>query len=115
MVAGSLLLFSGQPLGFGVDLRLIALIVIAVAAFFIFAITAVVRAHRRRSVTGWEGLVGRVATARTPLDPEGFVFLEGERWGARSEEGRVEEGEEVIVTRVEGMKLLVKKSKGGGA
>jgi membrane protein implicated in regulation of membrane protease activity len=27
----------------------------------------------------------------------------------------VEEGEEVIVTRVEGMKLLVKKSKGGGA
>jgi membrane-bound serine protease (ClpP class) len=82
-------------------------------AFFsgiaIFLIAAIVSAHRRRIGTGREGLVGQTATARTSLDPKGMVFVEGELWNATVEEGKVELGEEVMVARVEGLKLVVRK------
>lgn len=42
-----------------------------------------------------------------PLDPTGTVFANGEIWNASTEGDRVESGEEVIITRVEGLKLWV--------
>ncbi len=62
-----------------------------------------------RELTGRGGLVGKVAVARTPLDPKGMVFVHGELWEAIVDKGRVEPEEEVIVTKVEGLKLYVKK------
>jgi membrane-bound ClpP family serine protease len=35
------------------------------------------------------------------------VFVEGERWKATTECGKIEPGEEVIVTKVDGLKLWV--------
>jgi len=55
-------------------------------------------------------LIGRMAVARTALDPQGFVFLEGARWLATAEDGPVGEGERVQVTQVRGLKLTVKKN-----
>jgi membrane protein implicated in regulation of membrane protease activity len=43
-----------------------------------------------------------------------MVFVEGELWTATSEAGRIEAGEEVIVTKVEGLKLKVNKKQTGG-
>ncbi|MBE9482791.1 MAG: NfeD family protein, partial [Chloroflexi bacterium] len=43
------------------------------------------------------------------LEPKGVVFIQGERWTAVSEKGRVEPGEEVIITKVDGLKLYVTK------
>jgi membrane-bound ClpP family serine protease len=43
------------------------------------------------------------------LEPEGTVFLKGERWTAVSETGRVEPEETVIITKVDGLKLYVTK------
>jgi membrane-bound ClpP family serine protease len=63
----------------------------------------------RRSVTGSEGLVGKTAVVKTPLSPRGTVFVEGENWTAVSEEGRVEPGEEVVVTKVDNLVLSVVK------
>ena len=54
-------------------------------------------------------MVGLRATVRSALEPEGIVFLEGESWRARLEEGRAEVGEVVVVAKVEGMKLWVRK------
>ena len=56
-----------------------------------------------------EELVGKVAVARTALDPEGLVFFKGERWEAVSEKDKIEAGEEVVITRVDGLKLYVTK------
>ena len=96
---------------FQIDPWLIALVPILIAAFFAFAINLIIRAHRRQPFTGQEELLGKTAKVREALDPEGTVFLKGERWQAMSETGRVEPGEEVIITKVDGLKLFVIKKK----
>ena len=47
------------------------------------------------------------SVAKVALDPEGTVFFKGERWAAISDAGRVEPGEEVLITRVDGLTLYV--------
>ena len=49
--------------------------------------------------------------SKTALDPEGVVLVEGERWTAVSEEGPIKPGEEVVINRVEGLKLYVSRKK----
>ena len=109
LVLGSLILFpKGGPL-FQIDPWLIAVVVVLVTAFFAFAIQRIIRAHRRQASTGREELVGKTAVVKVALDPEGMVLFKGERWTAVSEKGRVKPGEEVIITKVEGLKLYVTK------
>jgi len=105
LTLGSLILFSGTP--FGVDWWLIATMVVFVTGIFALIITAVIRGQRRQAVTGQEGLMGKVAVVQTELDPSGIVFVEGERWKATAGSGKIEPGEEVIVTKVDGLKLWV--------
>lgn len=107
LVVGSVILFSGTS--YAIDPWLIAIVVAVLSAIAILFITAIIRAYRRRVTTGKEGLIGQTAVARTPLEPRGMVFVEGELWSATVEEGRVEPGEEVTVTQVEGLKLKVRK------
>ncbi|HJX69761.1 MAG TPA: nodulation protein NfeD, partial [Dehalococcoidia bacterium] len=110
LVMGSIILFGGTT--FEIDARVIAAVVIIFTAIFAFIIFAIIRAHRIPINTGKEGMVGRVAVARTQLDPSGMVFVEGALWTATTEGDKIELGEEVIVTEVEGLKLkVVKKSK----
>ncbi len=90
-----------------VDPGLITLVSILVVGFFAFAIQRVVKAHRQQAATGREELIGRTAVVKEALNPEGVVFLEGERWTAIAENGHFEPGKEVIVTRIEGLKLYV--------
>lgn len=106
---GSVLLFSGSPT-FRISPVLIAGVVIAVSAFFILVITAVVRNQRRPQPTGMESMVGAIAVARTPLKPHGTVFILGELWEAIADE-EVELGEEVVITKIEGLKLRVTKTR----
>ncbi|MCX6011142.1 MAG: nodulation protein NfeD [Chloroflexi bacterium] len=113
LVLGSLILFPEAGSLFKVSPWLIAVVAILVAAVFAFVITRIVRAHRRQAYTGWEELVGKTALVKAALEPEGMVLIKGERWTAISEKGKVKPGEEVIITRVDGLKLYVtKKTKG---
>jgi len=96
------------------DAWLIVIIAICAAAFIVFVIQRVVLAHRLQVSTGREELIGKTAEVDIALEPKGVVLVEGERWTAISEKGRVAKGEEVIITKVEGLKLYVtKKVKGG--
>jgi len=111
LVIGSLILFSESP-GIEVNKGLIAGVAVGVTAFAVFVVGAIIRGQRRRKATGAEGMIGTIAIAKTPLDPTGTVLAQGERWTAASEGGRVAPGEEVIITKVEALKLWVtKKSK----
>jgi membrane-bound ClpP family serine protease len=56
-----------------------------------------------------ENMIGKEAMAQTPLDPTGTVLAEGELWTAIAEDSRIEPGEEVTLTKVEGLKLRVTK------
>jgi len=96
------------------DVWLIVIIAICVAAFIVFVVQRVVLAHRRRISAGREELVGRTAEVDITLEPKGMVLVEGELWTAISEKGRVAKGEEVIITRVDGLKLYVTKKEKGG-
>jgi len=68
----------------------------------------VVQAKRQSVRTGYEALEGSVGTTKTSLDPDGEVRVAGEIWRARSEEGRIPEGQRVRVTGKEGLTLLVR-------
>ncbi|MBE9482448.1 MAG: hypothetical protein IMY88_02065 [Chloroflexi bacterium] len=108
LIIGSLILFKGGPL-FQINPWLIAVVSIGIAALFAFVINRVIKAHRYQATTGREELVGKIAIVKVALEPEGTVFFRGERWTAVSEGGRVEPGEEVIITKVDGLKLYVAK------
>ncbi len=110
-VLGSLLLFTGSGPGIQISPWLIALLTILFAALLALLVFVIVRGQTRKVITGREGLIGQVAVARTPLDPQGTVFCAGSLWSAISEEGQVDAGEEVEITRVEGLKLRVRKRK----
>ena len=92
---------------FQMDPWLIATVIILVVAFIAITVIWGIRAHRRQISAGREELVGRTAEVRVALDPKGTVFIEGEQWTAISESGRVESGEEVIITRVDSLRLHV--------
>ena len=87
----------------------IAVVVIFVIAFIALAIERGIRVHRHQVSAGKEELIGKSATVVEALKPEGTVFFRGERWGAVVKEGRVQPGEEVIITGVENLKLYVVK------
>ena len=86
---------------------IIVLIVVTTAAFIAISIIWGIRAHQRPVSAGREDLIGRTAMVDTSLDPRGLVLIEGERWLALLDKGRAEPEEEVIVTKVEGLKLRV--------
>ena len=94
---------------FQIDPWLIATVAIFFTALLAFVVNRVIAAHRRQATTGREELLGKTATARTALVPEGTVFHEGEILTAVLDTGRAKPGEEVLITRVEGLKLYVTK------
>ncbi len=110
LVIGSLILFKGGPPEvFQIDLWLIAIVTILIAGFFAFALTRIIRTYRRQAYTGREELIGKKAVVKVALEPEGMVLFKGERWTATLDKGRVEPGEEVIITKVDGLQLYVTK------
>jgi len=88
---------------------LIAIIAIGVVAFLAIAIIWGIRAHHHQALAGKEELIGKTAEVLTVMEPKGTVFIQGERWTAMSETGQIEPGEEVIVTKINGLKMWVAK------
>jgi membrane-bound ClpP family serine protease len=85
---------------------IIIAIVLAIA-FIIFVIYAIVKGQRRKLSAGIEDMIGKEAVVQTSLNPKGTVLAEGELWTAIAEDSTIEPGEEVIITRIEGLKLWV--------
>ena len=82
-----------------------------------FVTRKVLEAHRDEPVrTGPEELVGSLAEARSALDPEGQVWIEGALWRARLDDGagRVEPGDRVRVEAIEGLTLVVRPESPAG-
>jgi membrane-bound ClpP family serine protease len=109
LVAGSLILFKGASPEFQIDPWLIAIVCIVITAFMVFVIQRAIVAHRKQAYTGREELVGKTATVKAPLNPEGMVLFKGERWTAISESGEIKVGEDVVIKRVDGLVLYVVK------
>lgn len=111
LVIGALILFQGaDPAVFRVDPWLIGTMTILITLLFVFVVTRVIWAHRKRATTGKEEIIGRRAVVRETINPEGTVFFKGELWSAVSDSGSIEAGEEVTVTAIDGLILQVIKN-----
>ena len=51
-----------------------------------------------------------MAQVRTPLDPQGKVFILGEYWNAVADDGPIDAGVQVTVLSVDGFTLHVQRS-----
>ena len=80
--------------------------------FFLVVVTAVLRSRRRKVVTGREGLIGATGVVRRDVEPgrTGIVLVQGELWKAVAPEGRLSQGERVVVQSLEGLLLSVRRA-----
>ena len=102
-------MFQIEPSWFQVEWWQIAIVAVGIIAFFALAINRGIRAHRHQVSAGREDLIGKTAEVKIALKPKGVIFVQGERWTAISETGWVKPEEEVIITKVAGLKLYVTK------
>lgn len=114
LILGGLLLTSGNPPEFQVSRWLVVGVAAAMGTMVLFVLVNILRIRSMPAQMGMETTVGREAVVRSPLDPTGFVFIDGEYWSAESEEGKIERGERVVITEVKGLKLKVKKQQPEG-
>jgi len=112
LVTGMMIVFPRDVPGFSVSLWFVLPLALTIAAIMSGILLLVTRAQRARVVTGIEGMIGETGEAVTDISTTGTVAIHGEFWDARSE-APVTRGEEVRVTRVEGMRLMVDKLRRG--
>jgi membrane-bound serine protease (ClpP class) len=79
------------------------------AAFFLVALRAGLRARRLPVADHLARLVGATGVAASPLAPAGTVLVRNEPWSAVAEGEPIRSGETVEVVAREGLKLLVRR------
>ena len=109
LILGSFMLSKSTAPFLRISLGLIIAMSLATAAFFVFALSKGIKIQWKKPLTGREGLIGKVGIAKTALDPDGTIFIHGERWQASTEGESIKEGEEVEALEVKGLNLIVKK------
>jgi membrane-bound serine protease (ClpP class) len=114
LVSGGILALTADAGATGSDIAgpaLITLGVLSIGTFYLVT-RKVLAAHRERPVRtgGHEELIGHSAEARTSLDPDGQVWIEGALWRARLGDGTgpLRPGDRVVVESVEGLTLIVR-------
>ena len=78
----------------------------------VFSIGILIFATRTRNLKkqgGADGMLGEIGIVKETLNPNGRVLVHGELWEAECE-GKIMEGEHVIVESVVGLKVRVKKN-----
>jgi len=105
---GSLMLFNRADPLFRLSLSYIIPATLVTAAFFVFVLGKGLRAQLLPVKAGAETMVGKTATALTPIDSRGGkIFIEGEYWNAVSDRP-IEKDQSVEIVAVQGLTLKVK-------
>ncbi len=115
LTIGTVLAVGG--LGGGLLLGLVSALVVAAAASAVLAVSLqkAGAVRRRRIRSGPEGMIGRVGVVRNWEEPTGRVMVDGALWRARhvaidEDEQRLEPGEAVVVERLSGLTLAVRRA-----
>ncbi|MBA4348404.1 MAG: serine protease [Thermodesulfovibrio sp.] len=110
LILGSLMLFDSPSPFLRLSLSIILPAAIVTAMFFIVTFRLAYKAHKKKPITGTEGLIGLECVAKTDIRPDGgTVLLHGEFWSAYSD-GFILKDEKVIVEDVKGLKVKVRKT-----
>ncbi|MGH2381052.1 MAG: NfeD family protein [Candidatus Limnocylindria bacterium] len=111
LLGGLLLIDDTQAPFLEVSRPLIYGITLALVAFSLVAVRAVMRTRRRQVAIGGSDMVGHTAVMRGSAS----VFVEGELWRARREDGEeLPQGGSVRVVGRDGMTLIVEPLEGAG-
>jgi membrane-bound serine protease (ClpP class) len=110
LVFGSMILMDSPIPELQLSLRIVLPVVLGFAGIAMFLVRLGVASQRQPAVTGVAGMIGEVGHALTAISPErpGRVATHGEIWQAASEDS-IPEGARVRVTRVDGLRLVVRK------
>ncbi|MAT97218.1 MAG: hypothetical protein CL608_08760 [Anaerolineaceae bacterium] len=112
LIAGLLVLFnSGTPEFVRLSIPAAIAIAVVTAAFFIFIVSFAVRAQKAQPLTGSQGMMGQIGTARDTFVADGDLYrgsimLKGEIWQAASRQP-IQFGDDVRVRQIQGMKVKV--------
>lgn len=106
---GSIVLIPSDSVYGDISLQIIVPTVIFSALFFFFVAYKGAKAQKEKVKTGIEAMIGEKAVAYTDISLKGGkIMYGGEIWFAYSDED-IKQGEEVIIEKVEGLKVKVKK------
>ena len=110
LVLGSIILTNAPQPYLRTSLPIIFSFAIATALITIFLVGSIIRAHSKKVISGKEALIGEKGKAITDITTKkgGKVFVHGELWDVISDE-EVQKDESVVVEKIEGMVLKVKK------
>jgi membrane-bound serine protease (ClpP class) len=110
VIIGSLMLFE-SPLPFlRLSLSVVLPITVVTALFFVLTFRLAYKAHKRKPVTGIEGLIGMEGIAKTDINKDGgMALVHGEYWTVYSDE-LIKKDERIIVEDVKGLRLRVRKT-----
>ena len=108
MTIGGLLLVDGPIPELRVKLWTALAVSVPLGLITVFLMSIALKARRNKIVTGQQGMIGSVGQARTDIDPDGKVFVQGELWNAHASTP-VHLGEHVVVRKIEGLELEVEK------
>jgi membrane-bound serine protease (ClpP class) len=109
MSIGSMMLINSSAEFLQISKPIIFAAVGTTAAFFLFALGAILKAMRRKPTTGKEGLIGTTGKAVSDINStDGKVFIRGEYWNAVSD-NKIKKDTEVEVVEIDGLKIKVKK------
>lgn len=110
MILGSMMLFDSAVPIMRVSMSLVLTLTLTTALITTFLVRLVFLSHKKKVVSGKEGMIGEKGHAYTNLLPreEGKVFVHGEIWNALANDS-IKKDEKVVVTRVDGITLHVRK------
>jgi membrane-bound serine protease (ClpP class) len=108
IILGAMMLVDAPEAEMRVSLRTLLPAAAAVAVGTMLLVRLVLQAQRRPPLTGASAMVGEMGVADTPLEPNGWVRIHGERWRAVAD-SPVPAGQTVTVAAVQGLTLKVRK------
>jgi len=89
IILGSMMLIKSNAPFLQISFSLIIGVGLFSILFFILLFTLVFKVFKKQVTTGKEGEIGETGYALTNLNPEGSVFVRGERWSAESVNGKI--------------------------
>ena len=111
---GALMLYKGDDPSVRLSWSVLIPTVGLISAFFVAVAGLAFRAQTATTLTGQQGLVGKIGVVKQALDPEGKVFVHGELWQAIARVP-IEDGHKVRITGVEGLTLTVEPAEESAA
>jgi membrane-bound serine protease (ClpP class) len=109
LAIGAIIAFRDTPADLRPSYFVFGLLAFVFVGMFTTIAMGINRVRKTSAAIGTEALVGKLATVRSPLTPEGYVFVHGERWKAQIDDGKADTGDKVRIIGADGFRLRVHK------